>query len=108
MGLNVGDIIPRKALNFSDLKGKVIVVDAFNTIYQFLSTIRQIDGTPLMDKKRNITSHLSGLFYRNINLFVEGMKLIYVFDGVAPEQKSKTHKKREENRDNAREKYEKN
>jgi flap endonuclease-1 len=58
-----------------------------------------------MDNQKRITSHLSGLFYRNINLLSEGLKLVYIFDGKAPVLKSKTHKIREENRDSAKEKY---
>ena len=106
MGLQIGEIVPRKALEFSDLKGKIIAVDAYNAIYQFLSTIRQPDGTPLMDSKSRVTSHLSGLFYRNINLLVEGMKLVYVFDGKPPVQKFGTNAIRQERKDEAREKYE--
>ncbi|MEK6823960.1 MAG: flap endonuclease-1 [Nanoarchaeota archaeon] len=106
MGLNIREIIPRKEIKISDLNGKMLCVDAFNTLYQFLSTIRQPDGTPLMDNKKRITSHLSGIFYRNIKLLSEGVKLIYVFDGEAPELKLKTHKKRKESRDIAKEKYE--
>jgi len=30
MGLQIGDIVPRKDVKFSDLKGKVIAVDAYN------------------------------------------------------------------------------
>ncbi len=107
MGLQIGDIVPKKEIELSDLKGKTLAVDAFNVIYQFLSTIRQPDGTPLMDSKKRITSHLSGLFYRNLSLIQEGIKLIYVFDGKAPEMKRGTQEKREEIKDEAREKYEK-
>lgn len=106
MGLNIKDIIPRKEIKISDLKGKTVCVDAFNTLYQFLSTIRQVDGTPLMDNKKRITSHLSGIFYRNIALLEQGIKLVYVFDGEAPELKAKTHKKREKGREVAKGKYE--
>ncbi|MBT96983.1 MAG: flap endonuclease-1 [Candidatus Pacearchaeota archaeon] len=106
MGLNIKDIIPRKKIEIIELKGKTICVDAFNTLYQFLSTIRQLDGTPLMDNKKRITSHLSGIFYRNIALLSEGMKLVYVFDGEAPELKEKTHIIRKEGRNLAKEKYE--
>ena len=105
MGLQIGDIVPRKAIEFSELKGKVIAIDAYNTIYQFLSTIRQQDGTPLMDSKKRITSHLSGLFYRNVALIQEGLKLVYVFDGKPPELKYKTNQLRKEAKDEAREKY---
>ena len=79
MGLNIADIVPKHELKLSDLKGKIICVDAFNTLYQFLSTIRQQDGTPLKDRKDRVTSHLSGIFYRNIALLEEGIKPIYVF-----------------------------
>lgn len=106
MGLQIADIIPRKAIEFSALKGKILAVDASNIIYQFLSTIRQPDGTPLKDKKGNITSHLSGLFYRNISLLNEGLKLIYVFDGEMPELKRKTIEKRVEIKQQAKAKYE--
>jgi flap endonuclease-1 len=107
MGLQIGDIVPRKEVSFSELKGKIIAVDALNAIYQFLSSIRQPDGTPLMDSKKRVTSHLSGLFYRNIALLSEGLKLIYVFDGEYHPLKGRTHELRQEAKDIAREKYEK-
>ena len=106
MGLQIGNIVSKKSIEFSDLKGKVVLVDAFNALYQFLTTIRQPDGTPLMDSKGRVTSHLSGLFYRNLNLLQEGLKLVYVFDGKAPELKKRTHEKRAEVKDEARERYE--
>ncbi len=107
MGLSIKEIIPRKEFDTEDLKNKTVCVDAFNTLYQFLSTIRQQDGTPLMDSEKRVTSHLSGIFYRNINLLSQGINLIYVFDGKAPELKGKTHVERKEARDSAKEKYEK-
>ncbi len=106
MGLSIKDIIPRKEIEIEDLKERVVCVDAFNMLYQFLSTIRQMDGTPLMDNKKRVTSHLSGIFYRNINLLSEGLKVIYVFDGKPPELKEGTHKKRGEGRELARGRYE--
>ncbi len=106
MGLNIRDIIPRKEIEFENLNGKLICIDAFNILYQFLSTIRQADGTPLMDSEKRITSHLSGIFYRNIALLSGGIKLVYVFDGEAPELKYKIHEKRREARGLAKERYE--
>ena len=106
MGLQISEIVPKKDIEISNLKGKTLAVDAFNVIYQFLSTIRQPDGTPLMDSKQRITSHLSGLFYRNMSLIYEGIKLIYVFDGKAPALKYGTQEKRQEIKDQAKEKYE--
>lgn len=105
MGLQIGDIIPKKEIELSALKGKTLAVDAFNVIYQFLSTIRQPDGTPLMDSKQRITSHLSGLFYRNLSLLHEGIKLIYVFDGKPPALKGVTHELRAEVKKEAAENY---
>ncbi len=105
MGVNISEIIPRKYVLLKDLKGKVIAVDALNTLYQFLTTIRQFDGTPLMDKDKKITSHLSGLFYRNINLLIEGLKPIYVFDGKPPELKQMELSKRSESKKEAEENY---
>jgi len=106
MGLSIKDIISRKEVNFEDLRGKTVCVDAFNILYQFLSTIRQADGTPLKDNEGQITSHLSGILYRNIFLLNLGLKLIYVFDGEPPQLKRKIHKKRTEQREIAEEKYE--
>ena len=106
MGLQIGDIVSRREISFSELKGKVVAVDAFNALYQFLSSIRQPDGTPLMDSKGRVTSHLSGLFYRNVALLSEGIKLIYVFDGEYHSLKGKTHEIRGDAKEAAREKYE--
>ncbi len=107
MGVNIADIVPRKEIEFSDLKNKFIAVDAFNVIYQFLTTIRQRDGTPLQDSKGRVSSHISGLFYRNISLLQEGLKMLYVFDGVPPEMKREEAAKRKERKKEAKQKYEK-
>jgi flap endonuclease-1 len=107
MGVQISEIVPRKEISLLDLKGKIVAVDAYNILYQFLTTIRQLDGTPLMDKSGKITSHLSGLFYRNINLLKQGIKPFYVFDGKPAELKNKEIKKREEAKKEAEKKYEK-
>ncbi|MGY4884514.1 MAG: flap endonuclease-1 [Nanobdellota archaeon] len=106
MGLNIREIIPRREVEAGELQDKVLCVDAFNALYQFLSSIRQPDGTPLMDNKKRVTSHLSGIFYRNLNLLEEGIKLVYVFDGKPPGLKDKTHEERQGARDIAKERYE--
>ena len=106
MGLQISEIVPKEEILFDNLKGKVIAVDAFNTLYQFLTTIRQPDGMPLTDKKGRITSHLSGLFYRTTNLMAKGLKLVFVFDGKAPDLKARTHEKRREVKEKAQEMFE--
>ena len=106
MGLQIGEIIQKREISLEQLQDKVIAVDAFNTLYQFLSNIRQADGTPLMDRKGRITSHLSGLFYRTTNLMSKGLKLVFVFDGEAPKLKYGIKGEREEAKKEAKKRYE--
>ena len=87
MGVNLGEIVSKKKIDISDLKGKSVAIDAYNALYQFLAIIRQRDGTSLKNSKGEITSHLSGLFYMNVNFIELGLSPIYVFDGHPPELK---------------------
>ena len=95
MGVKISDIIPRKKINFEDLTNKRVVIDAYNMLYQFLSSIRQQDGTPLMDSKGRVTSHLMGTLTRLTNLMNKGVKLCVVFDGKMPLLKVKEQENRE-------------
>jgi flap endonuclease-1 len=109
VGVNIREIIPAEAITEIDLahlKYKVIAIDAYNALYQFLTAIRQPDGTPLMDSKGRITSHLSGLFYRTINLVEHGIKVVYVFDGKPPEMKYMEIERRRKVKSEAVRKYE--
>ncbi|MCQ2971880.1 MAG: flap endonuclease-1 [archaeon] len=94
MGVKIKDIIEPERITFKDLEGRTIAIDAFNTLYQFLAIIRQRDGTPLLDREGNVTSHLSGILYRNASIIEKGIKPIYVFDGQAPQEKSETQEAR--------------
>ncbi|MDL2271261.1 flap endonuclease-1, partial [Methanobrevibacter sp. OttesenSCG-928-I08] len=105
MGVKFKDIVEPEKINFKDLEGRIVAIDAYNTIYQFLSGIRQHDGQPLMDANGNITSHLSGLLYRNSTIIEKGIKPIYVFDGMSHEYKGKTIEKRQEVRKESEEKW---
>ncbi|MBM4240391.1 MAG: flap endonuclease-1 [Euryarchaeota archaeon] len=105
MGVKFKDIVSFQEIKFEDLKGKVVAVDAANSIYQFLSSIRQRDGTPLMDYKGRITSHLSGILYRTSSLVEKGIKPIYVFDGESHVLKSNTRVKRSEIRKESEKKW---
>ncbi|MBS3149563.1 flap endonuclease-1 [Candidatus Woesearchaeota archaeon] len=95
MGVKIGDLIPRKKVNFEDLSNKRIAIDASNMLYQFLSSIRQQDGTLLMDKKGRVTSHLMGTLTRLTNLMNKGVKISVVFDGKMPILKIKEQENRE-------------
>ena len=105
MGVKLKDIVEPDTITFKDLEGRVVSIDAFNTLYQFLSTIRQRDGRPLTDENGNVTSHLSGILYRNSSMIEKDIKPIYIFDGKAPELKSETQAKRREIRDEAEQIY---
>jgi len=105
MGVAFKDLIIAKEINFDFLKNKIIIVDTYNILYQFLTTIRGVDGALLTDSKGNITSHLVGLFSRTANLMQKGVKMIFVFDGKPPELKQKTQEKRKALKLEARKKY---
>src|SRR5512136_1245355 len=90
MGVDISSLVEGKRITLADLTGRSIAIDAFNTLYQFLSMIRQPDGTPLADREGRVTSHLSGLFYRSSALLELGIRPAYVFDGKPPELKRKT------------------
>jgi flap endonuclease-1 len=96
MGVNLRNIADPKKIELEDLGGKTVAIDAFNTLYQFLSIIRGMTGELLRDSKGRVTSHLSGIFYRNMNLLETGLKLIYVFDGTPPKLKSLEIQRRRE------------
>src|SRR3972149_273852 len=49
MGVDLSDLVTATPRTLEDLRGRSIAIDAFNTLYQFLSIIRQPDGTPLME-----------------------------------------------------------
>ncbi len=105
MGVNLRNIADPKKIELEDLGGKTVAIDAFNTLYQFLSIIRGMTGELLRDSKGRVTSHLSGLFYRNMNLLETGLKLIYVFDGIPPKLKSLEIQRRREVKEVAGEMY---
>src|ERR1700730_1881628 len=88
MGVNLRNIADPQKIELESLGGKTVAIDAFNTLYQFLSIIRGMTGKLLRDNKGRVTRHLSGLFYRNMNLLETGLKLIYVFDGTPPKLKT--------------------
>jgi flap endonuclease-1 len=106
MGLDLKPILTYTNIKLSDLSNKIIAVDAFNTIHQFLATIRGSTGELLTNSHGEITSHLSGLFYRNINLLAEGIRLVYVFDGVSSPLKISEIQRRHQIKEVATEKYE--
>ncbi|MEM4396894.1 MAG: flap structure-specific endonuclease, partial [Candidatus Woesearchaeota archaeon] len=95
MGAKIKELVEehKKIITLDSLRYKTLVVDAFNMLYQFITTIRQEDGTPLQDEA-GITSHLSGIIYRVTNILEKGIKLIFVFESENPELKRLTQLER--------------
>ena len=107
MGVKFRDIVSPESIKFEQLENKIVALDAANIIYQFLSSIRQVDGTPLMDQNGNITSHFSGILYRTSSLIEKGIKPIYIFDGTSNILKKDTQEKRREVKEESQKKWEK-
>jgi flap endonuclease-1 len=105
LGVDFGDSIPREKIQLEDMAGWKLAVDGYNTLYQFLAIIRGMDGGHLKDSQGRVTSHISGLFYRSINLLELGIKPVYVFDGKPPELKMEEIRRRSEQRREAKDQY---
>src|SRR3989344_9162822 len=105
MGIQLAPLVKGSEIIMKELTDKTIAVDALNWLYQFLAIIRQRDGTPLMDGNGDVTSHLSGIFYRSLKLMESGIRLVYVFDGPPPEMKRATTELRHERRAEAARKW---
>ena len=102
MGINgltklLGDNAPgsRKESVPAAMFGRKIAIDASMSIYQFLVAVRH-GSEQLTNDSGEVTSHLTGIFYRTIKLMESGMKPIYVFDGKPPAFKSEELQKRRE------------
>lgn len=106
MGVALRDIIAdyKTPVTWESLPG-VAAIDANNALYQFLTIIRQPDGTPLMDEQGRVTSHLSGILFRVSNFMEKGIKPVFVFDGKPAALKQDTIDGRRKIRDEAGEKW---
>lgn len=106
MGIDLGDVVVKHETSLKEWAGKRVAFDAWNILYQFLSNIRQPDGTPLKDRQGRTTSHLAGILYRTSNLVEAGIKPVFVFDGTPHFLKRETLAARSARRDAAGAEYE--
>jgi len=84
MGTKLGELIKpiREITTLEALQGRMFAVDANNMLYQFISIMRDQDGTPLQWDNRP-TGHLIGILNRTTRLITDfGIKLVLVFDGI--------------------------
>ena len=105
MGLAITELLTPKKISIEDLKNKTLAVDTYNLLYQFLSSIRQREGSLLTDSKGRVTSHLTGLFNRITRLMAYNMKFIFCFDGEVPELKEQERERRKELKIKAQKKF---
>lgn len=106
MGLDLKPLVEPTQIKLEELSSRIVAIDAYNAIYQFLAIIRGQHGEHLTDSSGNVTSHLSGLFYRNVNLLSMGIKPAYVFDGKPPSLKYAEIERRKQVKLEATVKYE--
>ena len=102
----ISDLFKGTPIEINQLRQKKLAVDAYNIIYQFLASIRGYDGSLLSDSEGTVTSHLTGLLYRNARLLEKGVKLVYVFDGEPSKLKREEIQRRAEVKAKAREELE--
>ncbi|UCE12317.1 MAG: flap endonuclease-1 [Candidatus Heimdallarchaeota archaeon] len=105
MGTQIGKLLVkcRQEIDYTDLYGKKVGIDAYNLIYAFLAPIRyqQTGGGYLTDSEGNVTSHLSGLFYKLTNWLPNNIRPVFIFDGKPPTFKEAEIKTRQEKKKEA-------
>ncbi len=106
MGIDLGAVVTKHPVQPKHYAGQWVAFDAWNILYQFLSSIRQPDGTPLKDRDGRVTSHLAGALYRTANLVEAGIKPVFVFDGQPHPLKTETLMARAARKEAAQEQYE--
>ena len=107
MGVDIGNLFRWEKISFKDLHDRVIVIDAHNVLHQFLSSIRQRDGTPLKNSRGEVTSHLSGILHRTANLVEAKIRPVYAFDGEPHPLKAKTLEERRKRKELAEKEWKK-
>jgi len=106
MGIKLGSLFNAKTISYEDLSGRVVIIDAYNVLHQFLASIRTRDGSPLMNSDGKVTSHLTGLLHRTGNLVEAGIKPVYSFDGKPHRLKARTLEERMKRKELAQKEWE--
>jgi len=91
MGVKLQDLVVRKPLEFSDLAGKVVAIDAPNVVMSLFNFARKNpDGSRaglILDRTQRTISHLYGLLYRINFFYSKKIFPIFCFDGLDSELK---------------------
>ena len=91
MGVKLQELILRKKIEYSQLKGKIIAIDAPNIIFQLFNyAIKSKDGKKsnlIIDRTQRVISHLYGILYRINFYYSKRIFPIFCFDGRDSELK---------------------
>ena len=82
-------LLPTTPFDPSDVRGKMVAVDADNLIWSFATALAASGEFPLAPDGRPVT-HLYGLVGRLTQYAKWGAKSVWVFDGVQPDLKEAT------------------
>lgn len=96
MGSMIHKLFPRDnfiAIDISNLKNKQIVFDGSNYLCRFLNSIRK-NNAPVIGSTGYPIAHLLGFSYLIANLYENGIRGIFVFDGTENEKKHPLYEKR--------------
>jgi flap endonuclease-1 len=91
MGVKLQDLIVRNKIEFSELMGKILAIDAPNVIMSLFNFARKNpDGSRaglILDRTQRPISHLYGLLYRINFYYSKKIFPIFCFDGLDSELK---------------------
>ena len=87
MGVDIKALLVREKTQIESFSSKIIAIDAYNAIYQFLAIIRGPEGLHLTDSSGRVTSHLTGLLHRNVNFLSMGIKPCLLYTSPSPRDK---------------------
>ena len=83
-----------RRISIESLEGKILAIDVSIWITQFVKAMRDEDGKTIHN------AHLVGTLRRILKLLFQGIKPVFVFDGVAPSIKQRTLQRRRNFRNN--------
>ncbi|MCE7733888.1 MAG: flap endonuclease-1 [Candidatus Heimdallarchaeota archaeon] len=94
--LKSNNVVITEAVPLAKLSNRILAIDGYNQLFQFISSIRDMSGGSMVDSEGRITSHLIGLLTRNCVLLQHGIQPVYIFDGTSHPLKTKEKERRRE------------
>jgi len=95
MGVAITELLEGKEIEIEDLKGKTFAVDAFNMLYQFLTTIRMAGRNAAARQQGQRDEPLDRTHsHARRRSWRKGSSFVFVFDGEPPELKREERERR--------------